>query len=100
MTVAVAPGARYLIVCDEVLPDSQRPEKLMIVGLTSLVAWPAGGTTPVRLEKLAVLLILTDGRARGWVESSAATRKPGRRCSALRPSAFLSRARTRRGTTP
>lgn len=65
MAVAVAPQARYLILCDEVLPDPQRPGKLMIVGLTSLVAWPAGSTTPVRLEKLTVLLILTDGRGTG-----------------------------------
>ncbi len=37
----------------------------MIVGLTSLVAWPAGTTAPVRLDKLTVLLILTDGRGVG-----------------------------------
>jgi hypothetical protein len=65
MTVVIAPQARYLIVCDEVLPDPQRPGKLMIVGLTSLVDWPAGSTTGMRLEKLTVLLILTDGRGVG-----------------------------------
>src|SRR5260370_40491510 len=63
--IVVAPRARYMIVCDEILLDPQRQGKLLIVGLTSLVNWPAGTTTPVRLEKLAVLLILTDGRGAG-----------------------------------
>ncbi len=65
MSLSVVPHVRYLIVCDEVLPDPQRPGKLMIVGLVSLVAWPAGATAPVRLERLVVLLILTDGRGSG-----------------------------------
>ena len=37
----------------------------MIVGLTSLLRWPAGTATPMRLEKLVVLLVLTDGRGAG-----------------------------------
>jgi hypothetical protein len=65
MSISVAPRARYLIVCDEVLTDPQRPGKLIIVGLASLVVWPTGATTPLRLEKLVVLLILTDGRGAG-----------------------------------
>jgi hypothetical protein len=65
MTISVAPHARYMILCDEVLPDPQRPGKLMIVGLTSLVDWPADGTAPLLLEKLVVLLVLTDGRGVG-----------------------------------
>jgi hypothetical protein len=65
MAISVAPHARYMIVCDEVLTDPQRPGKLMIVGLTSLVDWPADGATPLQLEKLVVLLILTDGRGVG-----------------------------------
>ncbi len=62
MEITVAPRVRYMIVCDEVLKDEQRPGKLIIVGLTTLVVWPAGSTTPVRLDRLVVLLILTDGR--------------------------------------
>jgi hypothetical protein len=54
-----------MISCDEVFQDQQRPGKLTIVGLTSLVAWPSGATTPLRLERLVVLLILTDGRGAG-----------------------------------
>jgi hypothetical protein len=65
MSITVAPRTRYMIVCDEVLPDPQRPRKLMIVGLTSLVQWPPDTTTPARLEKLVVLLVLTDGRGTG-----------------------------------
>jgi hypothetical protein len=65
MDIALAPHARYMIVCDEVIRDQQRQGKLMIVGLTSLVDWPDGATTPVHLEKLVVLLILTDGHGSG-----------------------------------
>ncbi len=65
METPIAPSARYMIVCDEVLKDEQRPGKLMIVGLTTLVVWPWGATTPVCLERIVVLLILTDGRGTG-----------------------------------
>jgi len=59
------PVVRYMIVCDEVLKDERRQGKLMVVGLTTLVRWPTGETTPVRLERLVVLLILTDGHGTG-----------------------------------
>jgi hypothetical protein len=65
MNLALAPSARYMILCDEVLRDEQRQGKLMIVGLTSLVNWPEGATTAVHLERLVVLLILTDGYGAG-----------------------------------
>jgi hypothetical protein len=68
MAITLAPRARYMILCDEVLPDPQRPGKLMIVGLTSLVYWPAASTEPLRLEKLVVLLVLTDGRGVGTAQ--------------------------------
>ena len=65
MEICVVPRARYMIICDEVLQDEQRPGKLTIVGLTSLVVWPPGAETPMRLERLVVLLVLTDGRGAG-----------------------------------
>jgi hypothetical protein len=65
MTLSLAPNVRYMIVCDEVVKDSQRPGKLTIVGLTSLVTWPSGGTNGVTLERLVILLILTNGRGSG-----------------------------------
>jgi len=65
MTVSLVPAVRYMIVCDEVLKDWARPGKLTVVGLTSLVDWPNGATTPLQLERLVVLLILTDGRGAG-----------------------------------
>ncbi len=65
MAISLAPRARYMILCDEVLPDPQRPGKLMIVGLTSLVDWPVDSAGPLQLEKLVVLLVLTDGRGVG-----------------------------------
>src|ERR1700722_13101401 len=65
MSLTAALHARYMILCDEVFPDENRPGKYMIVGLTTLVRWPANSTTPVRLEKLVVYLILTGGRGSG-----------------------------------
>ena len=68
MALTVAPQVRYTIVCDEVVKDEQRAGKLMIVGLTTLVNWPPGSTSPLRLDKLTVLLILTDGRGSGMAQ--------------------------------
>jgi hypothetical protein len=65
VSIAVTPNVRYMIVCDHVLKEETRSGKLTIVGLTSLVVWPAEATTPVSLEQLVVLLILTDGRGIG-----------------------------------
>jgi hypothetical protein len=65
MSITLAPRARYMLLCDEVVRDAQRPGKLTVVGLTSLVVWPAGTTTPVSLGRLVVLLILTDGYGAG-----------------------------------
>jgi hypothetical protein len=65
MSLVIPPIPRYMIVCDEVLTDNSRPGKLLIVGLTTLVAWPSGTKAPLHLEKLVVLLILTDGRGNG-----------------------------------
>jgi hypothetical protein len=65
MSAAIRPTVLNMILCDEVLRDSERPGKLTIVGLISLLRWPEGSTAPLRLEKLSVLLILTDGRGMG-----------------------------------
>lgn len=65
MSNAVPPIVRYMIVCDEVILDPERPGKIMTVGLTTLLRWPEGSTSPLCLEKLVVLLILTDGRGAG-----------------------------------
>ncbi len=65
MSIALTPNVRYLVVCDEVLKDQSRPGKLTVVGLTSLVAWPAGAMASVSVDRLVVLLILTDGRGTG-----------------------------------
>src|SRR5258707_184306 len=65
MSVVLKPTVLNMILCDEALPDSERPGKLTIVGLISLLRWPEGETTPLRLEQLVALLILTDGRGTG-----------------------------------
>jgi hypothetical protein len=65
MSSATPPVVRYMILCDDVVSDSQRPGKITIVGLTVVIKWPQGTTDPVALEKLVSLLILTDGRGAG-----------------------------------
>lgn len=61
----ILPTVQYMILCDDVLSDPQRPRKLMIVGLTTLVKWPEGETKPMMLEKLVASLILLDGHGEG-----------------------------------
>jgi hypothetical protein len=53
-----------MIPCDDVVQDAQQPGKLTIVGLITLLRWPPT-TTPLTLERLVVLLILTGGRGTG-----------------------------------
>jgi hypothetical protein len=65
MANAIPPVVRYMIPCDEAIVDPQQPGKITIVGLTTVVKWPAEATTAFRLEKLVVLLILAGGRGVG-----------------------------------
>jgi hypothetical protein len=60
----IAPIVRYMLLCDEVL-QTPSSGKLTIVGLTSSVRWPSGLSIPLRLDRLVVMLILTDGRGKG-----------------------------------
>jgi hypothetical protein len=59
------PIALYMTVSDDVLTDTPAKGKVTVSGLISRVDWPSGSTTPLRLEKLAVLLVLTGGRGSG-----------------------------------
>lgn len=60
------PVVRYMIVCDDVLTDPQRPGKPMLVGLICLVM-PQGPEPryPFVLDQMCVFLILTEGRGTG-----------------------------------
>jgi hypothetical protein len=60
----ILPAVRYMLVCDEVL-QAASTGKLTIVGLTSAIHWPAASAEALRLDKLVVLLVLTDGRGKG-----------------------------------
>jgi hypothetical protein len=53
-----------MLLCDEVLQGSPAG-KLTVVGLTSTINWPVGATASLRLDRLVILLILTDGRGKG-----------------------------------
>jgi hypothetical protein len=65
MSAVIKPTVLHMILCDEVLRDPERPGKLTVAGLISLLRWPIGSTVPLRLEQLVALLILTDGRGTG-----------------------------------
>ncbi len=58
----IVPAVRYMLLCDEVL---QAASKLTVVGLTSAISWPAASSASLRLDRLVVLLVLTDGRGKG-----------------------------------
>lgn len=55
-----------MILCDEVVHTPT--VKLTVIGLTSTVAWPYDEEVPLCLEKLVVLLILTDGHGTGTAQ--------------------------------
>jgi hypothetical protein len=55
----------HLILCEDVAHDPQNRARLNITRFIPLLGWPAGSTTPLRLERLVALLILTDGRGTG-----------------------------------
>jgi hypothetical protein len=64
-----APIVRYMIVCDDVVNDPQRPQKPVVVGLTCRVNSTGQPPYPTRLERLTVFLVLTDARGAGtgWI---------------------------------
>jgi hypothetical protein len=65
MSLTLPPRALYMILCDDIISSEYWPRKHLIVGLITLVNWPAGLTTPMRIEKLSAYLILTGGRGTG-----------------------------------
>jgi len=54
-----------MILCDEVVRDEIRTNKLIIVGLTTIGNWSDLTAKDMHLEKLVILLILTDGYGAG-----------------------------------
>jgi len=67
MALDVAPVARYMLVCDDVLTDPRWPGKPVIVGLISLIHWPEYQVEPFTLGKMCVYMVLTGGRGEGTV---------------------------------
>jgi hypothetical protein len=62
------PIVRYMIVCDDLLTDSERPTKPIIVGLICLLTPDTDPPYPFWLGQMCVLLILTEGRGTGICE--------------------------------
>ncbi len=65
MSAVIPPAVLSMILCEEVVRDPQRPGRPTAAGLLWFLGWPDGLTTPLHLERLVVLLILTDGRGIG-----------------------------------
>jgi len=60
------PIVLYMLLCDKVDHEPQQPWRLRIEGfLPQRLRWPDQSTTPLHLERLVVLLILTNGHAAG-----------------------------------
>jgi hypothetical protein len=62
------PIVRYMIVCDDILTDPERPGKPMLVGLICLLAPDTEPPYPFWLSQMCVLLILAEGRGTGTCE--------------------------------
>jgi hypothetical protein len=61
------PIVLYMLLCDKVDHEPEKPWRLRIEGfLPQRLRWPEQSTTPLHLERLVVLLILTNGHAAGW----------------------------------
>jgi hypothetical protein len=65
MAIVIPPNVRLMLLCDEVLPDPTWPGRVQLNGLILQLHWPEGSTTPLHLERLAVLLVLAGGRGSG-----------------------------------
>jgi hypothetical protein len=62
------PIVRYLIVCDDILTDPQRPGKPTLVGLICLLAPQVDPPYPFTLNRMSVFVVLTEGRDSGTCE--------------------------------
>lgn len=78
MALVLKPTARYMILCDDLVTDERWPGKPVIVGLVSLIHWPAGSVEPLTLPKLCVYLVLTDGYGKGQARISCVNEETGR----------------------
>jgi hypothetical protein len=70
MTLSLKPTVRYMILCDDVLASDLSPGKPLIIGLVSLIHWPAQSTEPFVLPRLCVHAVLTDGYGKSQVRVS------------------------------
>jgi len=65
MSAAIPPVVLSMILCYEVRPDPQHGGRLTAAGLRVVIPWPANRTTPLHLEQLTAILILSGGRGQG-----------------------------------
>jgi hypothetical protein len=65
MALDLAPVARYMLVCDDLITDARWPGKPLIVGLISLIRWPEQPVERFTLGTMCVYLVLTGGRGAG-----------------------------------
>ena len=65
MILTIAPRSHYMILCDEVLRDEDAGKQAVNRGLNVPRDLARGNLRSVRLEKLVILLVLTDGHGTG-----------------------------------
>jgi hypothetical protein len=61
----VTPVVRLMLLCDDVRPNANNPNKMDVIGLISKVGPSAGSVYPLLLPNLCVYLSLTGGRGTG-----------------------------------
>ena len=77
MAIVLKPTARYMLLCDDVISDERWAGKPVLVGLISLIRYPADSTEPLTIPKFCVYLILTDGYGKGRVRISCLNEETG-----------------------
>lgn len=77
MTEIPPPVVRYMIVCDDILTDPQRPGKPVLVGLIGAITPEGDPPYPFLLSRMCVLLVLTEGRGVGACQLKLASEETG-----------------------
>jgi hypothetical protein len=65
MTASIDPVVRLMVVCDDVAPNTDNPNKTDLRGVLSTLTVDPDESFPAVLEQMCVFLIMTSGRGTG-----------------------------------